>query len=221
MLEASVDFAPRPQDSQFGLVVVTQDCDLLREPDIEPFVELVFCRKIEAAQPLYRNGRNPRLLHIPLREPGRCLTWLQISIHDRLRIGKEVLADVSTCDAARLEDEEVRLLRRWIARRYTRAAFPDAFNRRLEKVGDRLERLFKSRDGQVVTGLYLDIDDTEYDPETPYDIAVLVTAAVGTWADKENRLMLQGFEEQLFRILNDCEGIALSAIYIYIADTGR
>ena len=51
LLIASVDRVPEPGESIVRLVAVTQDCDLVQEPGIEPFVEFVFCRETEAVEP--------------------------------------------------------------------------------------------------------------------------------------------------------------------------
>ena len=57
----SVDRIPELGESIVRLVAVTQDCDLVQKPDIEPFVEFIVCRETEAAEPLYWYGRNPGL----------------------------------------------------------------------------------------------------------------------------------------------------------------
>ena len=135
LLDGSADRVPVSVPTPFRLVMVTQDCDLVREPDIEPWVELILCREVAKVEPLYLNGRNPRLLHLqPIcsQEPA---PWLEISIHDRFRIAKEKLTGLSADETVRLEADAVRLLSRWIAKRYTRPAFPDAFNRRLATGG--------------------------------------------------------------------------------------
>ena len=54
LLAASVDRVPEPGESVVRLVAVTQDCDPVQEPDVEPFVELIVCRASEAVEPLYR-----------------------------------------------------------------------------------------------------------------------------------------------------------------------
>ena len=64
LLVATVDRAPEPGEAIARLVAVTQDCDLVQEPDIGPFVEFMVCRETEAVEPLYRHARNPRLLHL-------------------------------------------------------------------------------------------------------------------------------------------------------------
>ena len=150
------------------------------------------------------------MLHIPPSESGGRVSRLEISIHGRFRIRKEKLADLTASDTAKIENGDVRLLSRWIARRYTRPAFPDAFNQRLGAVDRRLEALFKSPDGEVVSGLFLDVADVEHDRDTPYGMGVRIAATVETWEDEGRRQMLQSFEERLVSILDRCDGVDVS-----------
>ena len=211
LLAASVDRVPEPGESTVRLVAVTQDCDLAQEPDIEPFVEFIVCRETEAVGPLYRYGRNPRLLHLQTagedEEPG---PWLRVSIHDRFRVDKETLIGIEIDQEIRLEPDDARLLSRWIAKRYTRPAFPDAFNARLDAVDGRLERLYKSREGEIVTGVFLDVADDEIVDDVPYEIAVRITARAGVWENAPTRAALSRFEERLSTILDDCPGVIVA-----------
>ncbi len=207
MLAESIDQIPSADGEPFRLIVVTQDCDLVSEPHIEPFVELILCKEIAEVQPLYQNGRNPRLLHIKSIGSQGPAPWLEISIHDRFRVRKEALVNLNADAATRLEPHDVRLLSRWIAKRYTRPAFADAFNQRLETVGKKLEKLFKSEAGGIVTGIFLDVADDEHPPDTPYGIGVWITAKADAWDDDRSREMLDRFEERFSEIVDDCKGI--------------
>ncbi len=210
LLARSIDQVLPRGKTPFRLVVVTQDCDLVQNADIEPFVELIPCMEITKAEPLYENGRNPRLLHIPSIRPPEPDQWLEISIHDRFRVRKEALADLSVDQSTRLKDHDVRLLSRWIAKRYTRTAFPDEFNLRLKTVDGQLERLFKSQPGQTVTGIFLDVADEEHPQDKPYAIAVRITAKTAAWNDEGLCTALQSFEERFSSILDGCEGIVIA-----------
>ena len=76
-------------------------------------------------------------------------------------LGTETLTGIEVDQEIRLEPDNARLLSRWIAERYTRPAFPDAFNARLDTVAGRLERLYKSQEGEIVTGVFLEVADDE------------------------------------------------------------
>lgn len=212
LLRASIDRIPAQGEALSRLVVITQDCDLVGQAAVEPFVELILCKETTKAKPLYLNGRNPRLLHLQANGPQKASLWLEFSIHDRFRVRKEDMANFTPDKRTRLEAQDVRLLKGWIARRYTRPAFPDAFNRRLASIDRRLETLFKSQDGRIVTGIFVEVPDEEYAVGRAYDIAVRLTARAQAWDDHELRRTLERFEERLSSILDDCDGISLSDV---------
>lgn len=209
LLSESIDYVSSIEGRSKRLVVVTQDCDLVRDSSIEPFVELVLCGEIEELQPLYQNGRNPRMLHIRPVGTEKSLPVFELSIHDRFRVPKEAFRTLDIDKSTRLNTQDVRLLSRWIAKRYTRPAFPDAFNLRLGSVDAQLERLFKSGDALAVTGIFLDVADEEFSPSEPYEIGVRVTAKAESWENDELRGALERFEERLSSILENCAGIAI------------
>lgn len=120
-----------------------------------------------------------------------------------------MLADLTVDKYTCLAAQDVRLLSRWFARRYTRPAFPDAFNLRLNVVDQRLERLFKSKESRVVTGIFLEVADDEYADDQPYDIAVRVTAKAEAWDDNVLRDAVENFEARLSSILDNCDGISI------------
>ncbi len=209
VLAKSIDQVPHQETAPPCLVVISQDCDLLRDPDIEPYAELILCREAAHPEPLYQNGRNPRRLHIETIGPRETVAWLDITIHDRFRIEKKALAGVSVDDTHWMKAGEVRLLGRWLAKRYTRPAFPDAFNQRLEHVDKKLEALFKSRDGRVVTGIYVAVSEEEYLDERAYEIGVRITANIEVWEKKESLKLLQNFENRFAWIVESCPGIQM------------
>ena len=210
LLAASVDRVPEPGELVVRLVVVTRDCDLVQEPDIEPFVEFIVCLETQVVEPLYRHGRNPRLLHLQTVGETGPGPRLHISIHDRFRIGKETLTGTAVDAELRLNPSDVRLLGRWIAKRYTRPAFPDAFNARLVAVDGRLERLHKSEEGEIVTGVFLDVTDDENVDNVVYGIAVRITARTDAWDDEVTLAALSRFEERFSTILDDCPGVVIT-----------
>ena len=210
LLDASVDRAPESGDIPVRLIAVTQDCDLVAEPEVEPFVEFIVGSRTDPIEPLYQHGRNPRLLHLQTvgeHGPGSSLLF---SIHDRFRVPKKVLSEMAVDRQVRLQQDDADLLRRWIAKRYTRSAFPDTFNARLDAVDDRLERLFKSVEGQVITGVFVDVPNEEFIDGRSYEIAVRISAKSDAWNHEGTLAALDRFEERLSSILDDCDGIIVS-----------
>ena len=87
---------------------------------------------------------------------GRRVYPVVLSIHDRFRVGKETPIGLAIDRQMRLEPDDARLLYRWVAKRYTHLAFPDALNARLDIGDGRLEGLYRSPEGRVVTGILPD-----------------------------------------------------------------
>ena len=146
-------------------------------------------------------GATRALLHLQTVGEAGPGPRLHISIHDRFRVGKETLTGAAVDAELRLDPSDARLLGRWIAKRYTRPAFPDAFNARLVAVDGRLERLHKSREGEIVTGVFLDVADDENADDVAYEIAVRITARTEAWDDEATLAALSRFEERFRRSL--------------------
>ena len=174
------DRLPSIEWSSATLVAITQDCDLCAEVEDEPFVEafpglpLNPANKDTDAQ--CRNGRNPRrlVLDLPGRGPVSIEQWHRIRIPRALCYGHQPVASVTGRD--------MDILRRWAGRRYTRAAFPDAFNRRIDncdKGEKKLEKLCGSADALPVSGIYFRCSDDEIaDLQIPYKIIIRVVYPV-------------------------------------------
>lgn len=210
MLSAAVDTPPFGSEEPVCLIVINQICDLVANPDIEPHVELVCGRFVDRPDPIYRHGRNPRRIHLALSCGGNTTRWIDISIHDRVRVRKEAFGEMRPDGDTILPDQDIHLLRRWIAKRYTRPAFPDAFNERLATVEKKLEALWKSPAAYPVTGIYLQVSGAEFPHEVPYELGIRITARAEAWEDKGQLAQLDQFEETFSEILEDCSGLVIA-----------
>ena len=119
---------PFPQplaDGDFALVI-SQSCDVVHPSyDLEPTVELLVARAIEdaAKDGNLAFGKNPRKIQFQLDEAEGSQLY-EISIHDRLRVPRDILDEAPPSDQITLDPDLVDLLARWVAKRYTRAALP-------------------------------------------------------------------------------------------------
>jgi len=107
------------------LVVITHDCDLAGGfPKVEAIPGLL----IEAGNGTYKSARNPRLLHLEFGKSDGTEQWMSLNHEDRTVIDDLHAYDPSAVDVAfELSPENRRLLRRWLAARYGRPAFPRSF----------------------------------------------------------------------------------------------
>jgi hypothetical protein len=193
-------------------VVLSQDCDVVQRIDQEPVVELLLGKRIERPRADLLNGRNPRLLDIALRDGGG-EGVVAFRILDRVSLDKIKLATLVPSPTLALPKESLHCLIGWVAKRYTRPAFPDAFNERLETVRERLDRLVKSDVSKVITGIYVLLvqGDQELPADEDYKVVVWLAVTDATMADAAAYESAQTFETRLRSVLEACRGIKLEA----------
>jgi hypothetical protein len=145
------------------LVVLTQDCDLVRDLDVEPYVELLVLRELPREPQPSTRGQSSRNLHLRGERPGilnEPAGWFAASMHDRFRVPKDVLLDTAPSPAWRLPAAERDLLKRRMGRRYTRAPFPDRFEENLGSTSGRVKNLFRSNGAKLISTVF-------YPPQQP------------------------------------------------------
>lgn len=115
---ASIDFYNKGASGDIWLVVLTQDCDLVRCTDVEPFVEILAMQKLPNIPSNPIRGQSARCLNLSF-EISFDTHWFACNIHDRFRIPKKSLCGLGCDTSLMVEENELRLLRQWLARRYT------------------------------------------------------------------------------------------------------
>jgi hypothetical protein len=190
-------------------VVLTQDCDLVHSSyDVEPNVELIAGAFVDAADKSLCHGRNPRRLHLDA-DRGGSPAVVAFLVQERLVVPRSMLEDHTPEPAVRLGREERRLLCEWVAKRYVRAAFPDAFNARAQAAHRTIEKALK-RGGEHVTGLFLMIEpDEERAAGEDYRIILRVTARREALADEAIELVLVRLAKAIASALASCDGIVV------------
>lgn len=108
------------------VLVVSHSCDIASGEDTEPNVELRIGSIVEQAAAKHQNGHSIRTLD--LGAEGRPETeWVQYGIAQRRELTKADLLRLAPWTERRYTGEQRALLRRWLAQRYARCEFPDAF----------------------------------------------------------------------------------------------
>jgi len=184
-------------------VVLSQDCDLIhRDLAAEPNVELVFGEAVPKPDKGYTWSKNARELHV-------FDSNLDKSFAFKTRYRKIIPRQLLCCHAPqnlRLNAENVKLLARWISRKYFRAAFPNIFNQRIEPYEDKIKKLLMRADGHFQE-IHINVTSNELPPEEPYRIIVLCIVAN---EDSERQGELQkaiDLGRELKSLLNKCNGI--------------
>lgn len=127
--------------------------------------------------------------------------WFECNIHNRFRVRKESMCNLSTDTSWLLDENELRLLRQWLARRYTRAAFPDHFEEHLASTKGRVKSLFKSPEAKLISTVYIAIDNEDAGPDEDYLIHVVLTALAEDFEKAEKRELLDYFEERFIEVI--------------------
>ncbi len=117
------------------LVVVSQTCDIVCHSELqEPFIEVLLCRPIEALRGEYQGRKSTRILDLkpnPRLHPELALT--AHAVRDRYTIPRSFLIGGKPDDKRVLSEAAIANIQQWYALRYTRPAWPDAFNARFSR----------------------------------------------------------------------------------------
>jgi len=131
--EAALAFRLVAEDdlaSRFPLVI-THDCDLAAALDREPSAEILIGRSIDRLGSA-TNAKIARRLELALQgETGS--RAMELLAPDKRTIPKETLFEYAPRKDLWLAPSDRRILQGWLAARYHRAAFPEAFENRLRR----------------------------------------------------------------------------------------
>ena len=199
--------------SRFPLVI-THDCDLAAALGREPSAEILIGESIEKLGSA-TNAKVARRLELTLQSKmgPRAVALLA---PDKRTVPKEELFKYAPRKDLWLAPAERRILQRWLAARYRRAAFPEAFEARLRtKISRRtlIEHIESILDegGKWIRCLLFDLDDGEVrerdGPDDVYRLGITVLyvsaadepkahAAASTAAKALEKLFARAFERQ-------------------------
>ncbi len=192
-------------------MVISQDCDLVQTDwSKEPYVELIRIRLAKDDEHSPRWLTSPRDLQFS-DPPDQKTQRFVCSVHDRVQIDRKYLTDCKPDPSRTFDRENVRRVCLWIARRYVRAAFPDAFNERAKPTLDSLKKkssdLYKQSD--LLTGIYMLLTEAELGPDEDYKVVVCGTMRVHDFEDPERRQVAQLILDLLESTLGLCQGIEI------------
>ena len=190
-------------------VVISQSCDLLHHSlHDEPLAEVVLGTQSvtcgdRASRGNLTNAKNARVLCVEqYSRSSAAPTWIEFRPHWRVAIERSRLIEHAPDSAHYLTEQGLRVLIRWIAQRYDRAAFPDSFNDRLKPADKKLRNLYKRMSSET-SGLYARlIPDRELNSGEKYSVDILATVP----EQHEAKLAeVQQTMEQIAELMATCE----------------
>lgn len=165
------------------VMVISHDCDLANANlDAEPDVEVIVGRLIPKAEGNFSWGKAPKTLHLEVACDDK-QAFVELQGRRKLTIAKTELAAWAPREHFALEATGLSVLRSWLASRYNRAAFPDAFNKRLEKTDfdKRLAKILAAH-GNLISFVYFDLAEfgqQELPDGMPYELVIVLVYPPG------------------------------------------
>ncbi|MBK8767849.1 MAG: hypothetical protein IPM01_25865 [Burkholderiaceae bacterium] len=171
-------------DQGHRAMVITHDCDLPHESEhcVEVIVaELVV--KDPKPDPQLSYAKNPRRLHLAYEGADAAPLILELRHGDRRSVPKGDFAERAVKDnSLALPVDAKRALKQWLAARYGRPAFPNAFEERLRKLSGKrtVEHLIAKilePDAKHLVGLFFDLGEqrgAEAGEGEPYALSISV-----------------------------------------------
>jgi hypothetical protein len=199
-------------------VVVSHDCDLAnRSRKKEPTFEWIAARIVGRPDGNFANGRNSRQLHFGSAGPDG--EHLSLSMNDRRFDDRSHLVGVEPSGV--LEEGSRRTLAEWMANRYHRSGFPDAFNDRRAKKARAIRDILNGPGSGDLEGLWVALaPDAESEGAAsygrigvdlregdPYKIVLWVTVKDGIASQALDAV--EELVEKVAEALRQCEGLEL------------
>lgn len=187
-------------------VVVTHDCDIAAEPDVEPNIEVIIANRVAKLDGNYAASKNARKLHIHCHYKDEPIV-LELAHRERIAIEKKRLEPAKAAGVPSSAADR-KTLQRWLGARYHRPAFPNNFEERLraEKLDDKISKALDAA-GEWIEALLFDLKDDRDreidDADEPYTLEILILystvkdATEGAKAAAQVRAKLQEIFEKL------------------------
>jgi hypothetical protein len=168
-------------DQGHRVIVITHDCDLPHESEL--CVEVIVAEVVLKEDAQFSYAKNPRRLHLAYEEINAAPLILELRHGNRLSVPKSKFAERAVKDHSRaLPADAKRVLKQWLAARYGRQAFPNAFEERLRKrykgrtVEQQIAKILEP-DAKYLVGLFFDLGEQrgkEVVEGEPYELSVSV-----------------------------------------------
>jgi len=185
-------------------VVASQDCDIVASVSNEAAVDLLpaVLSTDSSGELLY--GKQPRRLCMAL-ENGQFAT---VDIRQRVTVDKGVLVAIAPIADAPAKVPDRKMLAKWLGKRYSRHAFPDAFNTRLRAQKSKLDALSKRPQSRSITAILLQLDtEDELGPDETYKVVLWFACRPANAENPEIRKHLEEYAAAFADVLKSCSGV--------------
>ncbi len=198
-----------PEGNHDIYLLASHSCDIASyRYTTEPSVEFIGAYYKSKEDKSLAHRRNPRKLQIPLCNGAS--SFITLDINSRYFVDRRLLVTVCA-DESTITEEALNELQMWLASRYRRSAFPDAFNSRVFEAKKIIEEDVKKNGDRNIYGLYLHINTLDELEDANYEISILgiVKEELGEAGDAKWR-EAEDYLEFVAKQFRNCEGIAVN-----------
>jgi hypothetical protein len=189
-------------------IVISQDCDInCPSVEIEPFVEVLWSLPVLSIDGNLTHGKNPRRLHFKVLKHEKTLIY-ETQVRWRFELPREQILENGPDRLTYLEKETSSLLSKWIAKRYIRAAFPDAFNKRYKPDKKKIRSILKDSE-ELLTGIYILMEDDEKPDEEDYKIVLRATMQNSVFEVSGQKEVAENCIVKVAQVMNAASGISV------------
>jgi hypothetical protein len=195
--------------SDARLILVSHDCDIVHAGEREPWVEVCVAKPLVRIDGTYARGKNPRLLHVDIQVTGTTTPFLLAAAGRRL-IERSLLQRMIPAEDAVVDAEDLRIIVRWLAKRYERAALPDCFNLRLDPVAGTIRDALRI-DGKALSALMIGLrPNAELEDDQPYSVYVVGLCPKELFDDAASHASGLRAVSAVAAAMNRCPGIEVT-----------
>jgi hypothetical protein len=170
-------FGDPPTEADFA-IVVSHDCDIAASPTSEPYIEVISGTFVPEQNGSLTHAKDARRLHLSIMRADQP-QFAELKATNKFQISKEQFAGKQPSSKLVVGSKDLGILRRWLAARYRRHAFPDKFEERFDRVEPKFRDILK-RSNTHLRAILFDLEDPSSDsadPDAPYilDIYLIYT----------------------------------------------
>ncbi|EHH1244579.1 hypothetical protein QUN95_002949 [Vibrio parahaemolyticus] len=156
------------------LIISLYDCAVINPCfESEPWVNVLIAKKIDSLTKQFQNGRNERRLHFSISVDGQSEAF-EVNASSIFQFERSRLLELNKHNGYQVEDDASFSLKHWLAERFRRDVWPDAFNRSIKKAEKRLKKFYERRNGHL-SGVYLKLDSWEEKPtDEKYEVCGII-----------------------------------------------
>jgi len=191
-------------------IVLTHSCSVSKDDfNLEPDAEYIVATPIEKADNGYINRRHQRKLHMPVLVHGE-EKWHEIYISRRGFFDRRLLDTFSPDASKELSKDNLAMLCKWMASRYTMPAFPGEFNNRRKNACEKIAKKLSNPQFRHISGVFLSYEpeDEELSPEEDYEIGIML-AIDATCSEAEFR-ECEEIEGYIKTVFQNSKGLTLT-----------